>query len=182
MRTLVAIAAGFGVVFAVIAAIGVLTGDDVPEPGLPSAAAGLVRLDPDDAVRQADARMDGRGSAARYGRPGADRADVLVVLAADRRSGAAADKLERFYAGLGEAGVTADRARAAVQDPGPGGGALQCLPVTYPEQHTALDLCVWADAHTVGSVLALPDADGVGTVAELAALTRQMRAAVDRGH
>ncbi|NUS54103.1 MAG: hypothetical protein HOV66_04465, partial [Streptomycetaceae bacterium] len=112
MRTVVAIAA---VVFAVIAAIGALTGDDGPEPGLPAAAAGLVRLDPDDAVRQADARMDGRGSAARYGRPGTDRADVLVVLAADKRSGAAADKLDRFYAGLGEARVTADRTQAAVQ-------------------------------------------------------------------
>ncbi|MCF2533513.1 hypothetical protein [Yinghuangia soli] len=171
------IAGAVALVLGLVALIGRATETDAEAPKLvlPPAAAGLVRMDETVDMAQVRGRLDDRGAAAAYGRAGAARADVIVVVAADRRSGAAAGKLDRFYAELRSSEARVDPAQFRRADPGPGRGVLQCHPVVYPVQNLTLDMCVWADEHTVGSVVALPGADNVGSIDELARLTRDMR-------
>ncbi|WTW94788.1 hypothetical protein OG216_15965 [Streptomycetaceae bacterium NBC_01309] len=173
------LAVSVAAVIGAVALIGGLTeGDEPPPPKLPAAAAGLARMD--EAVDLATVRgaLEGRGEAGAYGRVGAARADVIVVVAADRRSGGAQDKLDRFYEELRASDARVDSAAVHRQDAGPLGGLLQCHPVDYPRQNLTLEMCVWADNHTVGSVLALAGADNVDSPDELAQATRDMRAAV----
>ncbi|WP_436775650.1 hypothetical protein [Yinghuangia sp. YIM S09857] len=179
LRPLAGVVAAVAAVIGAVALIdGLTAGDDPPPPRLPPVAANLTRMD--DAVDLAAVRgaLQGRGEAGAYGRTGATRADVIVVVAADRRSGAAQDKLDRFYAELRDSDARVDPATVRRQDPGPLGGIVQCHPVVYPRQNLTLDMCVWADGRSVGSVLALAGADNVDSPDELARTTRDMRAAV----
>ncbi|MEU8136287.1 hypothetical protein [Streptodolium elevatio] len=179
LLALAGLAAAVAAVIGAVALIGGLTeGGEPPPPRLPADAAGLARMD--DAVDLAAVRraLDGRGEAGAYGRAGAARADVIVVVAADRRSGAAQDKLDRFYEELRASDARVAPAAVRRQDAGPLGGLLQCHPVEYPRQNLTLEMCVWADDSTVGSVLALAGADNVDSQDELARTTRDMRAAV----
>lgn len=173
------LAAVIAAVIGAVAVIGALTGGDAPPaPTLPAAAPGLVRVDEAVDLVAVRGELGDQGEAGAYGRPGTARADVIVVVAADRRSGSAQDKLDRFYDELRASDARLDSADIRRQDAGPLGGLVQCHPVVYPRQQLTLDMCVWADDHSVGSVLALAGADNVDSRDELAQVTRDMRAAV----
>ncbi|MDI2127370.1 hypothetical protein [Yinghuangia seranimata] len=180
-RPALGLLAAVAVVFGALALIGRCARDDTPlRVGTPVAAGGLVRLD--GAVDLADvrARLHGDGVTAAYGQPGASAADVIVVAAADTRPGGTAAKLDRFYAELRAHARPVDPADIRPMDAGPLGGVLRCHPVTYLAGGLTLPMCVWADRHSVGSVLALPGRTAFGTLDQLGALTREMRPDIEQ--
>lgn len=177
--TVLGIAAAIVLVVGAVVLIGRGTGGSAPKTVLPQTVGGLERRDEAVDLTQVRGELHGDGQAGAYGRAGLTRADVIVVVAGDRRAGSPEDKLDRFYTELRESQAVVDTAATVRQDAGPGAALLQCHPVTYPRQELTVQMCVWADEHTVGSVIAVAGADNVDAVDELADVARQMRGQVD---
>lgn len=179
--------AGIVGAFAGVVGLVVLIGWGVGDGGgrgvrLPASGAGLERRDDGVDLAAVRGELRGRAEAGAYGRAESGRADVLVVVAGEGRGGAVEEKLARFYSELRASGAVVVDAEIEAVPPGAAGGVLRCQPVTYPEQRLTLEMCVWADERSVGSVVALPGADNVDTRDELVQVTRDMHAAVQGGH